>query len=301
MIFSATVPKFIQNMAAQSMTNPVLIDLVGDDENQLPAQLRTKAIITSSFENKVAHIHQYLTQNQDKKIIIFCETKKDVQRFESMEFARFLGIHGDLEQGQRERALAKFKEPGSRYVLVGTDVAARGLDVEDIDVVIQLGCKQLDSFVHRSGRTARKGKDGLNILFFEKDDMKFVLDLEKELNINVQLANQIDDTEEVSSSDEEATSRYGKFVHKLHNNAHDTMMHKQMRIDNSVSSQIYKALSCPNLDNSHRQKYVKFLIDYYVSKTHLMVEPVGFLTGKQNHETYGLAGLPQKQGQVIKD
>lgn len=171
MIFSATVPKFIQNMAAQSMEKPVLIDLVGDDENQLPTQLRTKAIITSGFDNKMAHIQQYLAENQDKKVIIFCETKKDVQRFESMEFANFLGIHGDLEQGSRERALQKFKEPGARYILVGTDVAARGLDVEDIDVVIQIGCRHLDSFVHRSGRTARKGKQGLNILFFENDSI----------------------------------------------------------------------------------------------------------------------------------
>ena len=50
--------------------------------------------------------------------------------------------------------------------MVGTDVAARGLDVEDIDVVIQVGVRDIDAFVHRSGRTARKGKSGLNVIFF---------------------------------------------------------------------------------------------------------------------------------------
>ena len=76
--------------------------------------------------------------------------------------------------------------------MVGTDVAARGLDVDDIDVVIQMSCRHHDSFVHRSGRTARKGKNGLNILFFEKDEMKFVLNLEKQLNIKIDMMNQID-------------------------------------------------------------------------------------------------------------
>jgi len=105
--------------------------------------------------------------------------KQDAREFEKLEFANFLPIHGDLEQRKREQALNKFRESGSRYILVGTDVAARGLDVDDIDVVIQMSCRHADSFVHRSGRTARKGKNGLNILFFEKDEMKFVLNLEK--------------------------------------------------------------------------------------------------------------------------
>lgn len=90
---------------------------------------------------------------------------------------------------------------------MGTDVAARGLDVDDIDVVIHMSCKELDSFVHRSGRTARAGKDGLNILFFEKDETRFVLNLEKELNINIDFANSIDDIEAVDPEED-----FGPFV-----------------------------------------------------------------------------------------
>ena len=76
---------------------------------------------------------------------------------------------------------------------MATDVAARGLDIDDIDVVIQMSCLDIDSFVHRSGRTARKEKEGLSILFFEQSQMKFILDIEKKLNINIQFASQIDD------------------------------------------------------------------------------------------------------------
>jgi superfamily II DNA/RNA helicase len=119
-----------------------MLDLVGDDENQLPAQLKNKAIITSSFDNKLAHIQAYVQNNREKKMMIFCETKNDVRKFEGLEFAKFLPIHGDMEQPARERALGKFREGGSRHILVGTDVASRGLDVDDIDVVIHLECRQ---------------------------------------------------------------------------------------------------------------------------------------------------------------
>ncbi len=62
--------------------------------------------------------------------------------------------------------------------MVATDVASRGLDIDDIDVVIQCGCRHIDSFIHRSGRTGRVGKKGTNIIFFEKQDLGFILSLE---------------------------------------------------------------------------------------------------------------------------
>ena len=168
MIFSATVPNFIAKIASESMDKPVMIDLVGEDTNQLPAQLVSKAIISPNWEHKIQHIKQFVQANRDKKVMVFTETKSDAQRFAALDFANFLPIHGDLDQRARERALSKFREAGSRSILVGTDVAARGLDVDDIDVVIHLQCRHVDSYVHRSGRTARKGKEGLNVLFIGK-------------------------------------------------------------------------------------------------------------------------------------
>lgn len=100
-------------------------------------------------------------------------------------------LHGDLEQSQRESRLKKYREKDSRYILVATDVASRGLDIDDIDVVIQLGCRHIDSFVHRSGRTGRIGKEGLNIIFFEKEETKFILNLEDELNIKFEVSSNL--------------------------------------------------------------------------------------------------------------
>lgn len=85
--------------------------------------------------------------------------------------------------------------------MVGTDVAARGIDVNDIDVVIQLACRYQDSFVHRSGRTARRGKEGLNILFIEPSEMSFALALEDKLNINIDVLRSIDAIRDQGDSD----------------------------------------------------------------------------------------------------
>lgn len=73
--------------------------------------------------------------------MVFTETKREAQEFEKLEFANFMPIHGDMQQQAREHALRKFREENSKVILVGTDVAARGLDVDDIDVVIQISCK----------------------------------------------------------------------------------------------------------------------------------------------------------------
>jgi len=78
MIFSATMPSFIKKIALESMDDPVMIDLVGDKTNQLPEKLRSKAIITKSMTNTIAHIQRYVEENRDKKIIIFCEKKSDI-------------------------------------------------------------------------------------------------------------------------------------------------------------------------------------------------------------------------------
>ncbi len=187
MIFSATVPGFIQELAAKKLKNPILIDLVGDDTNQVPERIQNLAVAVSDKKQMISHVQTYIENNRDKKMIIFTETKQMAKDFEQMKYAQFLGLHGDLEQGQRETRLKKYREKDSKYILVATDVASRGLDIDNIDVVIQCGCNHIDSFVHRSGRTGRVGKNGTNILLFEKDDFKLVFDLEDQLNIKIRV------------------------------------------------------------------------------------------------------------------
>lgn len=136
MIFSATVPGFIQQLALKKMKNPILIDLVGNDTNQVPERITNKAVICANHTNKMKHVQTFIENNKDKKILIFTETKTEAKAFERMTYANFLTLHGDLEQAQREIRLKKYKEKGAHSILVATDVCARGLDIDDIDVVI---------------------------------------------------------------------------------------------------------------------------------------------------------------------
>lgn len=98
MIFSATVPAYIQELAKTKLKNPILIDLVGNDTNQVPERIENKAILIKGEEQMFKHIQTYIEQNRDKKIIIFTETKQTAKDFEKLTFAQFLTLHGDLEQ-----------------------------------------------------------------------------------------------------------------------------------------------------------------------------------------------------------
>lgn len=194
--------------------------------------------------------------------------------------------------------------------MVGTDVAARGLDVDDIDVVIQMACRHTDSFVHRSGRTARKGKKGTNILFFSPDELKFVLNLEKELNIQIEFTNNIDDVMEAASdssdvdlvtSGSSSSQSFGKIVDLMDKRTKNANFLRSMKVDKKSASQIYDALASDELDDSSRQNYIQFLIDFYVSKTYKRLDPVGFLTGKRNFETFGVKDIEYSEGMKMKD
>ena len=136
MIFSATVPAFIQQLAKTKLENPILIDLVGNDTNQVPERIQNRAILYKGEDQMFKHIQSYIEANRDKKIIIFTETKQTAKDFEKLQFAQFLTLHGDLEQSQRETRLNRYRDKNSKYILVATDVAARGLDIDDIDMVI---------------------------------------------------------------------------------------------------------------------------------------------------------------------
>jgi len=96
MIFSATMPAYIQEIAKTKMQSPLLIDLVGTETNQIPDRIKNIAVITSDENEKQKIIKDFIIKNQDKKILIFCETKKEASAFEYFDYAKFMPIHGDL-------------------------------------------------------------------------------------------------------------------------------------------------------------------------------------------------------------
>ncbi len=178
----------------------------------------------------------------------------EAKQFELMKYAKFFSLHGDLEQGQRETRLKAFRSSAQGSVLVATDVASRGLDIDDIDVVIQLGCRHVDSFVHRSGRTGRVGKEGENILFIFQDEIEFVMELEKDLKIQIDIKANITDVD------------IEKYKHKLMTSFKaQATKHSKIHSD-PLMYEGFREIIFDNPNEEESDKYIKYLIDFYLSQ-----------------------------------
>lgn len=105
MIFSATVPQYIQDLAVKKQKNPILLDLVGTDTNQVPDTIKNYGVIVESLAQKHAILKEIITSNPDKKIMVFTETKSDSKELGLLPYAEFLPLHGDLAQNERSRIM----------------------------------------------------------------------------------------------------------------------------------------------------------------------------------------------------
>jgi ATP-dependent RNA helicase DBP3 len=185
-MFTATWPKSIRDLAAKFMTNPVKItnghNQSSSDDPSATGGLRANPRIKQTVHvidpaTKQTRLLQLLNTrtraDETARILIFCLYKKEATRIEAFLRSRgfsVAGIHGDLAQTQRINNLASFST-GKTPLLVATDVAARGLDIPNVKLVINLTFPlTAEDYVHRIGRTGRAGKDGEAITFFTEHD-----------------------------------------------------------------------------------------------------------------------------------
>jgi ATP-dependent RNA helicase DBP3 len=184
-MFTATWPASVRKLAATFMKDPVRISIgqqpEGRDEpdGELRANPRIKQIVEvidpfAKQERLIQLLKQHTAgSKKNDRILIFALYKKEASRVEETLSRRgfnVAGIHGDLSQSARESALAAFKF-GKVNMLVATDVAARGLDIPEVKVVINNTFPlTAEDYVHRIGRTGRAGKDGLAITLFTEHD-----------------------------------------------------------------------------------------------------------------------------------
>jgi superfamily II DNA/RNA helicase len=168
MLFSATMPRWVERIANKYQNNPKKVDLVGNDDAVQNTTVQHVAVkISPNHRTKV--LADLLTVVAPERAIIFTRTKRDCDELALALIGRGLAaeaIHGDLAQAQRERALESFRS-GNARVLVATDVAARGLDIPDIELVVQHHFPQdSESYVHRAGRTGRAGRAGMAVVLY---------------------------------------------------------------------------------------------------------------------------------------
>ncbi|MDH4330666.1 MAG: DEAD/DEAH box helicase [Candidatus Moranbacteria bacterium] len=164
LFFSATMPSKIEVLVQQFLNKPITIKTV---TGQTAANVH-QDVIKVSADQKFEHLKKLLSTEEQKKVIIFSETKRDVDKLAKGLFAEGFkvdSIHGDKRQNQRQKALSRFKDDHIQ-ILVATDVAARGIDVSNISHVINYTVPQTyDDYVHRIGRTGRGGHKGTALTF----------------------------------------------------------------------------------------------------------------------------------------
>lgn len=173
MLFSATMPGDVVTLARRHMRRPTHIRAEGHDE-PAPAPRTRQHVFRAHQMDKIEVLARVLQARNRGLTMVFCQTKRAADQVASALATRGFAVatvHGDLGQGQRERALRAFRS-GKVDVLTATEVAARGLDVDDVTHVVNYECPDDEkTYVHRIGRTGRAGKDGVAVTFVDWRDM----------------------------------------------------------------------------------------------------------------------------------
>ena len=174
MLFSATMPGQIITLARQYMHHPTHIRAVDPDDDGQTVKAVEQHAFRAHAMDKVEMLARILQADGRGLTLVFCRTKRTAAKVaDDLTDRGFAAgaVHGDLGQGAREQALRAFRS-GKVDVLVATDVAARGIDVQDITHVINFQCPDDEkTYLHRIGRTARAGASGVAITFVDWDDL----------------------------------------------------------------------------------------------------------------------------------
>jgi len=177
--FSATMASEIMKFAARYQQSPEIIKVV---HKELTVPKVEQAYFELKQHMKTEILCRLVDMYNPKLTIVFCNTKKKVDELiEELQGRGYFadGLHGDLKQSQRDNVMGKFRK-GTIDILVATDVAARGIDVDDIDLVINYDMPQDEEYyVHRIGRTARAGREGKAFSFVSGRDIYKLRDIQK--------------------------------------------------------------------------------------------------------------------------
>ncbi|WP_237479641.1 DEAD/DEAH box helicase [Lichenibacterium dinghuense] len=179
LFFSATMPPAIAKLASSLLTNPVEVAVAPVSST---AERIRQSVIFCPTRDKQAMLHGLLADDTITRALVFTRTKHGadkVVKYLNASGFKADAIHGNKSQNNRERALAAFKSGASR-LLVATDIAARGIDVDGVSHVINFDIPNIsETYVHRIGRTARAGADGEAVSLCGEDERSFLRDIER--------------------------------------------------------------------------------------------------------------------------
>jgi ATP-dependent RNA helicase DeaD len=184
LLFTATMSGAIKQLVLNYMSKHVVH--IESDMTTIGHQgIDHQYVVVEPIEKLEVLLH-FLNSKEGERGIIFCKTKAAVNKLaKNLAINKFSSgaIHGSLSQGIRDRIMGQFRE-GYIDILVATDLAARGIDVKGISYVVNYHLPDTpDTYVHRSGRTARAGAKGFSLTILQKEEVKDIADFEKELGI----------------------------------------------------------------------------------------------------------------------
>ncbi|KAA8491440.1 Nucleolar RNA helicase 2 [Porphyridium purpureum] len=236
MLFSATMPDWVMETARKHMKDAKQLDLVKNEKVKTSQTVSHIAILSSPFA-KLQILGDVLTVYGGDRAIVFVPTKRQCDELSSSPFVRDNAavLHGDINQAAREIALAGFRSKRYR-ILLATDVAARGIDIPDVDVVIQWSLPDsasgIESFIHRSGRTGRAGKEGKAIVFYSSHEVRSLDRVEKEIGTRFERRSPPHLKEVFEASADKAAALLGSTPSSLVNHfmesAHKLMVEKNL-------------------------------------------------------------------------
>ncbi len=188
-LFSATMPRNVKGLADKLLTNPFLAEVT---PQATTVEKIEQQVLFVPQNKKMQLLIEMLSDKQIKRALVFARTKYGANRI-SEKIARTGihadAIHGNKSQNARQKALDKFRT-GSIRVLVATDIAARGIDVEGITHVINFDLpNEPENYVHRIGRTARAGRQGVAISFCQVNERHYLKSIEKVIRQTVPVSN----------------------------------------------------------------------------------------------------------------
>ena len=190
LLFSATMPEPIKELSKEILTNPQFVSVVGEDDSVTNNIIEQEYYVIEESQRDAA-IARLLESEDTNKCIIFCRMKREVDRLtEHLQAMGFLaeGLHGDLEQTDRERIVKSYRR-GESKIMVATDVASRGLDVKNVSHVFNFHIHfDPQSYVHRIGRTGRAGKAGKAITLVSTEEFKELQRIQKEVGAEMKLS-----------------------------------------------------------------------------------------------------------------
>ena len=264
LLFSATMPNEIKELATKYQKNPILVEI--GKENKALDKINQYYIYVAK-KNKKQVLLELFYSDIYKKTIVFVNTKsfaEDIESFLRKNKVSAKALHGDMRQNERKRVLNEFKNEKTQ-ILVATDVAARGLDINDVEYVINFDLPhELEFYVHRIGRTARAGKSGFVInLITSLEQFSQMRDIEKQTNAKIDLyetesenlKQYFVDTKKLAKARQKTASTYTKQNNKKYKNDKKQNTHNSFEEQFSHNKQFKRFATFDYFDDFYGDEY----------------------------------------------